>query len=322
LKNLAIKVIGKAKVIVDIVRKGNPKIRPAYPMNPSELALHNTGNSGRGAGAKAHNTYIHNMASYEPKDTSHVSWHFSVDDKFVYQHLPLNESAWHTGDGNTLKSGNRNAIGIEICQNPDMDYKQAEENAIALIVYLMKELKINIQKVKPHQAYSGKYCPAVILKRDGSIAPFISRIVRASIAKPAVSQVATTKPAVSNVRVGKVTGDVWTQRTSTYSSKRRVKIVKKGASYKVYAEVGNFYNIATNEWINKNYMTITGMYTPKQLVGEILIDVWSQRNAFFLNTGRVKVLKKGSRWKVYSEKNGYYHVGGSEWVNKKFMKLV
>ena len=57
-------------------------------------------------------------------------------------------------------------------------------------------------------------------------------------------------------------------------------------------------------------------------VGEVTADIWSQRNAFFLNTGRVKVLKKGERYKVYDEKNGYYSVGGSEWVNKKFMKLV
>ncbi|TWM32253.1 N-acetylmuramoyl-L-alanine amidase XlyA [Bacillus licheniformis] len=175
-----VNTIGKAKVIVDIVPKGNPEIRPAYAMKPSYITIHNTGNSGRGANAKAHNNYIHNMAKLKPKDTGYASWHFSVDDKNIYQHLPLNETAWHTGDGSGSKSGNMTSIGIEICENVDMaDYGQAEENAIALTVYLLKQLGISVNNVRPHQAWSGKYCPRVILKRDGSFTPFHNRIKKA-----------------------------------------------------------------------------------------------------------------------------------------------
>lgn len=173
---LNVKKIGEATVIVDIVKKGNFEIRPGYVMDPSEVAIHNTGNKGRGANAKAHNTYIHNMAKLTPRDTGYASWHISVDDKYIYQHIPFNESAWHTGDGSGVKSGNRIAIGIEICENPDMDYAQAEENAIALSVYLMKKFNIPTKRVKPHQDYSGKYCPRVILKRDGSFEKFSKRI--------------------------------------------------------------------------------------------------------------------------------------------------
>lgn len=176
---LGIKKIGEATVIVDIVQKGNFEIRPGYAMIPSEITIHNTGNNGRGANAKAHNIYIHNMANLTPKETGYASWHLSVDDKYIYQHIPFNESAWHTGDGSGLKSGNRNAIGIEICENPDMDYAKAEENAVALSAYLMNIFNIGINKVKPHQAYSGKYCPRVILKRDGSFSKFSTRVNKA-----------------------------------------------------------------------------------------------------------------------------------------------
>ena len=185
---LGIKKIGEATVIVDIVKKGNFEIRPEYSMKPIEIAIHNTGNNGRGANAKAHNIYIHNMANLTPKDTRYASWHLSVDDKYIYQHIPFNESAWHTGDGSGLKSGNRNAIGIEICENPDMDYAKAEENAVALSAYLMDIFNIGINKVKPHQAYSGKYCPRVILKRDGSFSKFSNRINKANGVTPIIKE--------------------------------------------------------------------------------------------------------------------------------------
>ena len=201
---LGIKKIGEATVIVDIVKKGNFEIRPEYSMEPIEIAIHNTGNNGRGANAKAHNTYIHNMANLTPKDTGYASWHFSVDDKYIYQHIPLNESAWHTGDGSGLKSGNRNAIGIEICENPDMDYAKAEENAVALSAYLMDIFNIGIKKVKPHQAYSGKYCPRVILKRDGSFNKFLSRINKADD----VTQIEKESDNMSLLRRGDAGSDV------------------------------------------------------------------------------------------------------------------
>ncbi|MEK3995443.1 N-acetylmuramoyl-L-alanine amidase [Psychrobacillus sp. FSL K6-2365] len=168
--------IGNATVIVDIIGTGNPEIRPQTKMNPKKVTTHNTGNSGRGADAEMHNRYIHNLASYHPKDTSHVSWHLTVDDKFIYQHIPFDEAAYHCGDGWGVNSGNRTSIGIEICENPETNTQKAEENAIALTVLLLKEFKLNVNDVHPHQHWSGKYCPRVILKRDGSFNLYRKRI--------------------------------------------------------------------------------------------------------------------------------------------------
>lgn len=168
--------IGNATVIVDIIQKGNPEIRPGTTMNPKKVTTHNTGNNGRGANAEMHNRYIHNLASYKPKDTSHVSWHITVDANFIYQHMPFDEAAYHCGDGWKLNSGNRTSIGIEICENPETNTHQSEENAIALTVHLLKEFKLGVNDVVPHQHWSGKYCPRVILKRDGSFNPYRKRI--------------------------------------------------------------------------------------------------------------------------------------------------
>jgi len=168
--------IGKATVIVDIVKKGNPEIRPGIFMKPKGITDHDTGNAGRGANADMHNRYIHNMAGYHPRDTSHVSWHITVDEHFIIQHIPFNEPAFHCGDGWGLNSGNRTTIGVEKCMNVDGDRAQTEENAIALHVFLLKAFDWTPVQVNPHQKWSGKYCPAVILKRDGSFIPFRNRI--------------------------------------------------------------------------------------------------------------------------------------------------
>ncbi|MBE1554820.1 N-acetylmuramoyl-L-alanine amidase family protein [Sporosarcina limicola] len=171
--------VGNATVIVDIIQKGNPEIRPGTSMKPKKITTHNTGNASKGANAKAHNTYIHNLASYHPKDTTHVSWHISVDDMCIYQHIPFDETAWHCGDGSGVNSGNRTSIGIEICENPETNTRQAEENAIALTVLLMKEFGVGSIDVVPHQHWSGKYCPRVILKRDESFTSYRNRVAAA-----------------------------------------------------------------------------------------------------------------------------------------------
>lgn len=191
--------IGNATVIVDIIPKSNPEIRPGGHMKPTHVTDHDTGNAGRGANAEMHNRYIHNMASYDPKDTSHVSWHLSVDEKFIYQHIPFDEPAYHCGDGFGILSGNRTSIGVEKCMNIDGDRAATEENAIALHVYLLKNaINKTPSNVVPHQIWSGKYCPAVVLRRDGSFNPFRKRIQAAFDGaklspKPVVSNMHTVK---------------------------------------------------------------------------------------------------------------------------------
>nr|ADF97555.1 PlyM30 [uncultured phage] len=168
--------IGNATVIVDIVDGANREIRPRTKMNPRFLTDHDTGNSGNGADAKSHNRYIHNLGDKLPRDTSHISWHVTVDENFIIQHIPFDECAYHCGDGWATTSGNRTSIGIEKCMHRGADRNKIEANAIALYAYLMKELKIPITSVRPHQHWSGKYCPQLILNRYGSFTPFRNKI--------------------------------------------------------------------------------------------------------------------------------------------------
>ncbi|MCG8395594.1 N-acetylmuramoyl-L-alanine amidase [Bacillus atrophaeus] len=128
--------------------------RPGYAMRPIYITVHNTANTSVGANAETHARYVKNP------DTP-TSWHFTVDDKEIYQHLPLNENGWHAGDGNG--SGNRQSIGIEICENADGNFQLATANAQWLIKTLMASHSITLANVVPHKHWSGKECPRKLL---------------------------------------------------------------------------------------------------------------------------------------------------------------
>ncbi|MBP3972379.1 N-acetylmuramoyl-L-alanine amidase [Bacillus sp. WL1] len=146
-----------------IVPKGNDNIRPGYAMNAKYITIHETDNESPGAGAKNHAQYLYNQATGNTDRAA--SWHFTVDDKEIYQHLPLDENGWHAGDG-TNGTGNRQSIAIEIAVNSDGNYDKAVDNARKLTAYLMKELNISLDHVVKHQNWSGKICPSKMINRN------------------------------------------------------------------------------------------------------------------------------------------------------------
>ncbi len=145
-------------IIQKIIPKSQTKQRPGYSMAPKYITVHNTANASKGANAEMHARYLLNGAGGRT-----ASWHFTVDDKEIYQHLPVNESGWHAGDGNG--AGNRQSIGIEICENSDGDFEKAVANSQWLIEKLMKDHGISKANVVTHKKWSGKNCPHKLIGR-------------------------------------------------------------------------------------------------------------------------------------------------------------
>lgn len=139
---------------VDLIPTSNKTSRPQRKMTPTSITIHNTGNSKSGADAAANSNYVDNTSSY-------VSWHFTVDDKEIIQELPINEIAWHAGDGGSGK-GNNTSVAIEICEHKGINFQLAKENACKLITLLESE-ETTIKAMYPHKHWSGKYCPHLIL---------------------------------------------------------------------------------------------------------------------------------------------------------------
>ena len=126
------------------------------------LVIHETGNFAAGADAAMHNRYLH---SEEQKNTP-LSWHYTVDDRQIYHHLPDWEKGYHASDSGTKGGGNDCGIGIEICVNEDGDYQQAVDNAAYLAAELLNRYHLDISAVKQHGDFTQKNCPERLREGD------------------------------------------------------------------------------------------------------------------------------------------------------------
>lgn len=87
------------EIIVDIIPDTYKYNRPGIKREYTKyITIHDTASASPTAGAKAHNSWIHNMANDKDNRNS-VSWHYTIADKDIYQHMPLDEVAYHAGDG-------------------------------------------------------------------------------------------------------------------------------------------------------------------------------------------------------------------------------
>lgn len=146
-------VIGSATVVVDILPKG--KVIPNSVIKPTSITIHNTGN----IGAPASNNHRY-MSNLNKNGGRTASWHFTVDDKFIYQAVPTNKKAWHAG----CASGNNSSIGIEICMFNDANrQKKCYENAIALVKILMAHHGFTTNQIKRHYDWTKKDCPTWLI---------------------------------------------------------------------------------------------------------------------------------------------------------------
>jgi len=164
------------KIIQDYVPAGR-RNRPGLPMTPEYVTIHNTGNSSPGADAYMHSKYI-KTAKESDGQAILAGWHFTVDDKSIYQHLPLDENGWHATDGYN-GTGNRKSIGIEICMHKGINQAQADANAAELVAMLLKQFNLGINRVKQHNHwYPAKNCPAVLRGRPNGWQEFLALVER------------------------------------------------------------------------------------------------------------------------------------------------
>ena len=158
-------------------RRNRPGIKLA---GPKYITIHDTANPAKGADALMHARYLKgDDAANRP-----ASWHFTVDDQRVVQHMPLDEVAWHAGDG-SKGPGNTSSIAIEICENADGDRAKAEANAAELVAHLLKQFNLPIDAVVQHNRWSGKHCPRIIRNRPGGWEGFLAAVrARLEMKKP------------------------------------------------------------------------------------------------------------------------------------------
>lgn len=150
--------------------------RPGIPLSATRWVQHETDNVNPGAGAFNQAQYLVGGA-----EGRQASWHFTVDDKEAYQTIPVNEVAWHGGDGNG--PCNMGGVSCELCVNMINDparMAKARHNAEELAGQIMKAMSLSIierhadccaRLANPGDCHAG--CPRYII-RDGYWGTFVS----------------------------------------------------------------------------------------------------------------------------------------------------
>ena len=163
------RVIDNGIAIQEHIISGGRKNRPGRDTNlDTYITIHETGNAAKGADAAAHGAYLDSAAGEDDL----VSWHYTVDDHAIVQHLPDYETAYHAGDGKD-GPGNATSIAVEICVNAGGDFEAAKANAAALVRLLMEEHGIHIDHVVQHNRWNGKDCPKTIRATPGGWEAFL-----------------------------------------------------------------------------------------------------------------------------------------------------
>lgn len=136
------------------VIKGELNIkRPSLPLDWEFITLHNTGNPK--SNALGERNWLEN-----PTNKTSTGYHLVIDEKYAIECLPLNENGWHAGDGYN-GWGNRRSLGIEIVESGD--YKKTIENTIDVVAKLLLTKMKKVSVIRPHQFWSKKNCPRLIL---------------------------------------------------------------------------------------------------------------------------------------------------------------
>ncbi len=106
----------------------------------------------------------------------------------------------------------------------------------------------------------------------------------------------------------------------------------KGESYKVFGQSNGWLNLGGDQWIfnDPSYIRYTGgnVPTPSQSSNEgigvvtIIADVLRVRNGPGTNYGIVKNVYQGEKYQSFGYKDGWYNVGGNQWVSGEYVTFV
>ena len=151
-------IILKAPPIRQMIIPAGRANRPGrFPGGRYEyVTIHETDNTAPTATAAAHGKHLLSAAA-------DASWHYTVDDTEIIQHLPDDEHGWHAGDGRN-GIGNTQSLGIEVCVNAGGNLYLAYLNAAWLAARKLAQNGLGLSRLKTHNWWSGKNCPRRLRK--------------------------------------------------------------------------------------------------------------------------------------------------------------
>lgn len=131
---------------------------------PKYIVIHDTGNTGKGAGSLNHYKWLNN------NNDLGRSAHIFVDEQTAIQVIPFNRMSHHAGilykdKVDVPECKNHNSIGIEFCINQGADLDKTLLNLAEVVMQLQQQFNIPIQNVITHYMSTGKSCPGTFIRK-------------------------------------------------------------------------------------------------------------------------------------------------------------
>lgn len=283
-------------------------IKCPYTMNPQFLIVHNTAND---ASAMAE-------ISYMLGNNNTVSYHYAVDDKSIVQGIDENRNTWNCGDG-TNGNGNRNGISMEICYSKSGGdrFAKAEDNAVELIVDILKRYGWGIEQVKKHQDFNGKYCPHRTL--DLGWDRFLDKIrnkIGGAITKTEVTSVNR------HVRVTAAVG--LNARSGPGINYDKVFAYPYNAELTIIEEKGNWGKTSNGNWVCLDYISDFSAASKKYALGRYKVNAsagLNVRSGPGTNYKKIKAYANGTIFDTYQISNDWAKTP-SGWVCLDYTTLL
>jgi hypothetical protein len=159
----------KPPQIVRSIIEWDASNRPHQRLNGGSwdfITTHNTGNPNAGANAAMHAAWMHNLGKAGAEEPS---WHYTVDEAVIYQHMEDDWAGYHASDN--TGPGNFDSLGIELVEIGNLTL--VIWNAAWLVAKKMKERgKTDIAAVVKqhnHFARDGKNCPRLLRANHGKM---------------------------------------------------------------------------------------------------------------------------------------------------------
>ncbi|WP_088362135.1 SH3 domain-containing protein [Bacillus cereus] len=144
--------------------------------------------------------------------------------------------------------------------------------------------------------------------------------------------VVTPPTSNDNVGVAYINGSNVNLRKGPGTGYGVIRQLGKGESYKVFGQSNGWLNLGGDQWVynDPSYIRYTGgnVPTPSQSsndgvgVGTIIADVLRVRTGPGTNYGIVKNVYQGEKYQSFGYKDGWYNVGGNQWVSGEYVTFV
>ncbi|WP_157418719.1 SH3 domain-containing protein [Bacillus cereus] len=144
--------------------------------------------------------------------------------------------------------------------------------------------------------------------------------------------VVTPPPSNDSVGIAYINGSNVNLRKGPGTGYGVIRQLGKGESYKVFGQSNGWLNLGGDQWIynDPSYIRYTGgnVPTPSQSSNEgvgvvtIIADVLRIRTGPGTNYGIVKNVYQGEKYQSFGYKDGWYNVGGNQWVSGEYVTFV